>query len=58
MKAKHLKEGNNPGTFPRIISCIQMLGARIVSFVHAKQFNKTPNNPWHMKTVYLCRLSV
>jgi hypothetical protein len=43
MKAEHLKEGNNPGTYPRIISCMQMLGARIVSFIHAEQFSKTPN---------------
>jgi hypothetical protein len=58
MKAERLKEGNNPGTYPRIISCIQTLGAGIVSFIHAEQLSKTPNNPGHTRIVSLCRLII
>ncbi len=58
MKAERLKEGNNPGTYPRIISCIQMLGTRIVSFIHAEQLSKTPKNLGHIKIVSLCRLII
>jgi hypothetical protein len=39
-----LNEENNPGTLPRIVSSIQMLGARIFSFKNAERFNKIPNN--------------
>jgi hypothetical protein len=45
MQADHLNEENNPGTLPRIVSSIQMLGARIFSFKNAEQFN-IPNNPF------------
>jgi hypothetical protein len=45
MQADHLNKDNNPGTLPRIVSSIQMLGARIFSFKNAEQFN-IPNNPF------------